>query len=76
MASPRNRAAASGSRDDRHSAWTLYQAARTSYNRRDVKSAKLYFGLAQKLFEDSKDEWNANIARDWYNSIHNEPVPK
>lgn len=66
----------SGSRDDRHSAWTLYQAARHSYEQQDTQAAKLYFGLAQKLFLDGDDEWNANIARDWYNSIHNENVTR
>lgn len=56
-------------RDDLGSARTLYQAGRGSYDRGDIQNAKMYFGLAEKLFRSAEEESDAYIAKEWYNSI-------
>ena len=42
-------------RDKLSSAQTLYQAGRGCYKRGDLKTAKLYFGLAENLFRGSDE---------------------
>jgi hypothetical protein len=56
-------------RDDLSSARTLYQAGRGSYDRGDVQNARLYFGLAEKLFRSAEEASDAYIAKEWYNSL-------
>jgi outer membrane protein assembly factor BamD (BamD/ComL family) len=56
-------------RDRLTSARTFYQAGRGSYDRGDVESAKLYFGLAEKLFSKASENVSAYIAREWYNYL-------
>ena len=56
-------------RDDLSSAQTLYKAGRGSYDRGEYKTAKLYFGLAERLFTKADEVSSAYIARDWYNSL-------
>jgi hypothetical protein len=54
-------------RDDSASARTLYLAGRGAHSRGDMPTAKLYFGLAEKLFARTAEMTDAYIARKWYN---------
>lgn len=53
-------------RDELSSARTFFQAGRGSFDRGDMQNARLYFGLAAKLFSRSAESVNAHIAREWY----------
>jgi hypothetical protein len=55
--------------DPRSSAWTLFRAGIDWRRCGETKSAKICFGLAEKLFVDADDDWLASIAHDWYESL-------
>ena len=51
-----------------NAASTFLQTGINYYEKEDYETARIFLGLAGKLFRDLNDEWNVKIVNPWYES--------
>ena len=52
----------------KNAASTFLQTGIDYFEREDYETARIFLGLAGKLFSDLNDEWNVRIVNPWYES--------